>query len=227
VVILIGAMLSVVGAIWSGQNQTASAIQRAQFEHDLRLKSDQIATLTGQIAGKSDEIANKSDEIARLNGEIAASVTGGDEFAYLDPLFAEDQNRIFLIVVHKGKYPIYDVGFRVADFRIGGTKPMAEEMLSNTFSVGNLAPNTRRFVAYWPLVPGKNRYGFNFFFTARNSRGFISQQVRFAKVNGGWVSATEVTPYNGGKTLFSRIDPKFPKRANGQIDWNAEDYSDH
>jgi len=92
--ILIGTMLSVVGAIWSGQNQTTSATHRAQFEHDLRLKSDQIATLTGQIAGKSDEIA-------RLNGEIAASVTGGNEFVYLEPLLAEDQNRLFLIVVHK------------------------------------------------------------------------------------------------------------------------------
>lgn len=233
VVILFGALLSIVGALWFGQNQTRSAEQRAQFEHDLRVKSDQIANLSGEIARKSDDlaklnrdIANKSEEIATLNREIAASITGGNEFAYLDPLLAESQNRIFLIIVHDGRYPIYDVGFRVLDFRVDGTKPMAEEMLSNTFSVGSLAPKTRRFVAYWPLVPGKTRYAFNFFFTARNARGFTIQQYRFAKLNGKWLSATQVNAYTGGKVLYSHIDPDFPKRADGKIDWNDQVYSD-
>lgn len=102
---------------------------------------------------------------------------------------------------------------------------MAEEMLSNTFSVGNLAAKTRRFVAYWPLVPGKMRYAFNFFFTARNARGFTIQQVRFAKVNGKWLSATEVTPYNSRKILYRHIDPSFPKRPDSKIDWNEQIYS--
>jgi len=114
----------------------------------------------------------------------------------------------------------------VLDFRIGGTKPMAEEMLSNTFAIGNLSPRERRFVAYWPLVPGKNRYAFNLFFTARNPRGFAIQQLRFAKIHGKWLSATEVKPYNSGKVLHSHINPNFPKRPDGRVDWNEEVYSE-
>lgn len=231
-VILVGALLSVVGALWSAQRQANSAQERAQFERDLRLKSDQITALSIAEAKKSDdlarlnhEIAQKSEEIARLNQEIAASVTGGDEFAYLDPLLAEDQLRVFLIIEHRGRYPIYDVGFRVLDFRIMGTKPMAEEMLSNTFTVGNLAARERRFVSYWPLVPGKTHYGFNFFFTARNARGFTVQEIRFVKEKGKWLSATKVTPYNSRNVLYSRVDPGFPRRPDGQIDWNDEAYS--
>jgi len=225
IVILFGGLLSIAGGLWSGQNQTKSAELRAQFEHDLRAKSDEIAQKSEDLVKLNREIATKSDQISSLNQEIAASVTGGNEFVYLDPLLAEEQNRIFLIIVHDGRYPIYDVGFRVLDFRVGGTKPLAEEMLSNTFSVGSLAPKTRRFVAYWPLVPGQTHYAFNFFFTARNARGFTIQQYRFAKINGKWLSATDVRPYNGGRVLHSHIDPNYPKRADGKIDWNSQLYS--
>jgi hypothetical protein len=234
-VILFGALLSIIGALWSGQQQSKSAEERTQFEHDLRTRSDQIAGLSREIAGKSDEIAGlnrqiarKSDEIAELSRETSAAVTGGDEFTYLDPLMAENQNRIFLIIVHQGKYPIYDVGFRLLELRGYATmpKPMVEEMLSNTFSVGSLAAHERHFVAYWPVPPGKTAYGFNFFFTARNAGGFTVQQVRFLKVNGAWLSATELTPYNTRRILYRRVDPKFPKSTDGTIDWNDKAYSD-
>ena len=61
--VLGGAILSAVGAfvvtVRQNQEKLKSASQRAQFESELR---------------------SKSDEIASLNREIAASITGGDSF---------------------------------------------------------------------------------------------------------------------------------------------------
>jgi hypothetical protein len=233
VVIFCGGLLSIVGALLSEQQQRRTSDQHAQFEHDLRTRSDQIAGLSREIADKSDaiaklnrDIAGKSDEIAQLNRQTAAAVTGGDEFAYLDPLIAEEQNRLFLIIVHRGSYPIYDVGFRVMDFRVPATKPMAEEMLSDTFTIGTLAARRRQFVAYWPIVAGKTHYGLNLFFTARNAGGFTTQQIRFVKVNGKWISASEVTTYNSKRILYRRVDADFPKTHDGSIDWNDPSYSE-
>ena len=216
VVIFCGGLLSIVGALLSEQQQRRTSDQHAQFERDLRTRSDQIAILSREIANKSDaiaklnrDLAGKSDEIAQLNRQTAAAVTGGDEFAYLDPLLAEEQNRLFLIIVHQGRYPIYDVGFRVMDFRVPAT-----------------AARRRQFVAYWPIVAGKTHYGLNLFFTARNAGGFTTQQIRFVKVNGKWTFASEVTTYNSKRILYRRVDGDFPKTHDGSLDWNDPSYSE-
>jgi hypothetical protein len=209
-------------------------IDQSAYERESEATAEARANRAGLLKSQEElikaqgELVAKSNEIAQLNKEIAASVTGGNEFAYLEPILAEDaqQQRLFLIVRHKGQYPIYDVGFRVLDLRMGGTKPMAEEMLSNTFNVGNLAPQQLHFVAYWPLaLPLKTHYGFNFFFTARNASGFVSQELRYVKVENKWLSATQVKPYNSERVLYQHIDPGFPRDAKGRIDWNNQEYS--
>lgn len=225
--ILFGILAVVYVVMAIGLDRAADA-REAKAQSDAEESRSELLNTQRSLIEAEQQLTAKSDEIASLNKEIAASVTGGHEFAYLEPLLADDQqqHRLFLIVVHQGKYPIYDVGLRVLDLRLGGTKPLAEEMLSNTFTVGNLAPNQRHFVAYWPLaMPVKSHYGFNFFFTARNAAGFVAQQARFVKVGEKWLYATEVTPFNSTQILYSHVDPGFPRNAHGKVDWNDEGYS--
>jgi hypothetical protein len=139
---LIFAALAVIYIVVGVQIDRAS--EKRESEAATEAKDNRGALLQSQndLIKAQSELISKSNEIARLNEEIAASVTGGNEFAYLQPTLADDaqQHRLFLIVAHKGKYPIYDVGFRVLDFRVGGHEPYAAEVLSNTFNIGTLAP---------------------------------------------------------------------------------------
>jgi hypothetical protein len=82
IVILIGAIISALGAWWAYHKQDRD---RLQFERDLRQKSDEIASLYQTLAKsqrelreKADsqvqiqqELVKKSDEVAQLNREIA------------------------------------------------------------------------------------------------------------------------------------------------------------
>jgi hypothetical protein len=79
-----GALVAAGGALWSSG-------ERSEFERALR---------------------KKSEEIADLNRQIAASVTGGDSFCYLEfgSLGVAEPNMAILMLLHKGKYPMYEVG---------------------------------------------------------------------------------------------------------------------
>ena len=81
ILVFIGAIIAAVGALWT-------SLQQAQFERELRAKSD---------------------EIAELNRTIVASVTGGNSFCYLAFALGDGTTNSFpLMLVHEGDYPIYD-----------------------------------------------------------------------------------------------------------------------
>src|SRR6478609_5690772 len=82
---LLGALLSTAGAILASQRQAAS----------------------------EEELSKKSVEIAELNKQIAASVTGGDSFAYMGFLLQFDVPRLMLF--HEGQYPLYGLNARISD----------------------------------------------------------------------------------------------------------------
>jgi hypothetical protein len=109
--VLAGAILSAVGAfvatVSQNQEKLRSATQRAQFESELRAKSD---------------------EIASLNREIAASITGGDSFPiamYIPPiaLAINDPNVLSVAIRVEGKYPLFDAEFEHQDI----TTPLPED----------------------------------------------------------------------------------------------------
>jgi hypothetical protein len=109
--VLGGAILSAAGAciatIRQNQEKLQSATQRAQFESELRAKSD---------------------EIASLNREIAASITGGDSFPiamYMPAidLAVNDPNVLSVAIRVEGKYPLFDAEFEHQDI----TLPLPED----------------------------------------------------------------------------------------------------
>lgn len=84
--ILLGAVISGVGAFWA-------AFQQVGFERELRVRSDKIA---------------------ELSQDAVHSVTGGESFCYFEFMDSEP-GKGELLAIHKGSHPIYDVEARVAD----------------------------------------------------------------------------------------------------------------
>jgi hypothetical protein len=218
-VYLFFALLAVVYSIVGIRIDQAANRRTTEAEAEAKQSRLDLVNTGKMLIDAQNQVIAKTEENARLSQELYESVTGGNEFAYLKPLLAEDQqqHRLFLIISHDGKVPIYDVGFRVLDFRKSGIEPIAAGMLTNDFNIGNLAAKQLRFVAYWPLVPGKTHYGFNFFFTARNAAGFVVQQLRYVKINEKWLSATEVRPLNSTRSCIDRLTQDFQGMPKGKL----------
>jgi len=190
-VILFGAILAAIGALWASQGQT-------RFEHDLRAKSD---------------------EIASLNREIANLVTGGDSFCYLtiaslDP----NTNRGILTIVHQGDHPIYDVTARVVDLQKSRQiKEWTLESIQKTetnLRLGNIAKGAAVVIGPFDLGDSTSR-DFNIFFTSRC--GPSTQLLRMRKLDNKWIIATQVK--RNEKVVFEKVGDGFPKTDQGQIQW--------
>lgn len=189
--ILVGVVLSAIGAFWATQ-------QQVKFERDLR---------------------TKSDEIAGLNREIANLFTGGDSLCYiaianLDP----NTNRGNLTLVHQGNYPTFDINARMVDLQ--KLKEIKDYTLTNiksaetTLRIGSLIKGTAMMFSPFDLGSRPER-DFNIFFISRN--GQFTQFLRMRKIDGIWFTATKVE--RDGKVIFEKIDKGFPKADEGQVKW--------
>jgi len=175
-----------------------------------------------EITGLNRKIAEKSDEIAKLNREIANSVTGGNSFCYMVTMLK--QGIPHFVVVHQGKYPLYDLTVTIVDLDIFEELSREKVTLENLFksevivNVGNVAPNQARFLKQVRFKP-KETVRFNIFFSARN--GYFTQTLRIKKVGTEWKTAFKVTQVMEGKeeTLLEKIDDGYPRNANGIVQW--------
>ncbi|HLA38048.1 MAG TPA: hypothetical protein VJZ02_06255 [Candidatus Brocadiales bacterium] len=200
VVIFIGAIIAATGAMWASSKQ-------AQFERELRAKSD---------------------EIADLNRTIVASVTGGDSFCYLVFSLGDGTtNMPPLVLVHQGKYPLYDVGIRIVDLekfdRVKGEAFTLDRMdkTDTLFSIGSVSPGQTCIINRGCQLPNADQQRYNIFISARN--GFVNQLTRLQRVNNRWKSATKVIreDYVLGKqvVLLEEVDKEFPRDKTGQVQW--------
>ncbi len=215
VLVLLGGILSAVGAFVAtmrqNQEKAQSASQRAEFEKDLR---------------------QKSEEIAELNKQIAANVTGGDSYCYLfvsQP--GEKSNSSGLILMNEGKYPVYDISVKIDDVEhlveIAKNELMNSEeatswtqttallsRASKVFRPGNLGPNQATELGELQLPTG-DKQSYNIYIIARNS--YVVQTIRFRRINGTWKRAEKIQV--NGKVLRETIQPDFPLNEKGQVQW--------
>lgn len=191
--ILLAAIIGAIGAFWA-------ALQQSESEKAL---------------------TKKSDEITDLNRKIAGLVTGGDSFCWfkignLDPV----TNVGYLMMIHHGTFPIFDVKARIVDLETF-EKKKGKMTIHNIFSddiiidVGSMPVGTGSVSSQFNMG-SSDRKSFNIFFSARN--GLYSQLLRLRKVDGAWLQATRVYMPDGNneKLVFEQIDSTFPL---AELDW--------
>jgi hypothetical protein len=276
IVILIGAIVAALGAWWASNKQERDNAQaanaRAEFERELRAKSDEQAESQRQLRKKSDEIASlyqtlaesqrelrekadiqveaqqelakksdeiadlnrqiadaqrdlrsKSDEIAELNRQISHSLTGGDSYCYIRFMLG-DTDSARMMLLHQGKYPLYDVSLRMwdpNDYGPGSEKLSFEELTKKDLIVnlGNLSPNQATLLGKVQL-PQTGIKDFALSFGSRN--GFVEEVIKLRRINGQWVAAYRVRsqqPDGSAVVLFEEIAKDFPLGKDGKVEW--------
>ncbi len=173
------------------------------------------------------QLRMRSDEIADLNREIAGRVTGGDGYCYFEISRAPKGDDLFLVLAPHGKYPLYDVEFRLVDVQL--FEQIADDIEAGDFEklseseikrhIGTLPPKQARMQGRLWLPSDRDYYAYNVFMGARN--GFFSQIIRLRLVNGKWKCATKV--FGGGgedaELIFEHAEPDFPLDAAGEPRW--------
>jgi hypothetical protein len=199
ILILIGALISATGAV-------LASIDQSKSERALRQKSDEIAT---------------------LNKQISQSITGGDSFAYLGPSYVS--GGAFpesLMLIHEGKFPVYDVSFRVVDlddFEAELKKPAETANILSVGvnqTVGNLSPRSALFTGI--TVRERPFVRLTIQISARN--GHFVQSIRIKKVGESYKTANRVSKTDeAGKdsVIYEKVDDGFPLDQNGHVNWSA------
>lgn len=161
----------------------------------------------------------QKNEEARLNQENAGAITGGDSFCWMvfqvvglngELVNANSMPDNLILVpnfIHKGKYPLHDVSARIID--IDELKKNITQA-TQTVSIGNMTPN---FAAITPRLThhGKD-FNFNIFYVARNGSWLQKLRMRWVGVEG----------FGGGKELLQEVAANYPRRADGDVDWDAK-----
>lgn len=188
---------------------------QAQFEQQLNAKNKEIAEI-------SKDLVRKSEEIVELNKQITASVTGGDSFCYITVLSNSSRELLRLLILHEGKYPLYDVQARIADLDDEKFKhPMTFETVfaDKLINIGNVPPSMSLINPQWTVrnMSGSSLKRYNIFFTARN--GYFTEQLRMAWKGDKWATAVRVR--KADKTIFEEIDDDYPRNNRGEVDWTG------
>ncbi len=99
--ILLGALVATTGVYWSD-------VEQSNLQKQLNEKSNEIDNYSKQLV-------KKSNEIARLNEAISSTLSGGNSYSIILPLFSRPYRNVILDIQHKGEYPLYDVEVMITD----------------------------------------------------------------------------------------------------------------
>jgi len=242
IMIFMGAVISILGALLGGIGAFRSSRQQAQeqmvlrqkaedvaeSQRELRKKSDEIAALNREIASAQVELRKKSDDVAKMSKKIAASVTGGDSFCYIRPILFKSNMPSNLLILHKGKYPMQQIQVRIVDIMnfdkhikldSNGNKYFdSTELYEYTFHIPFLHANKGFYYGNIPL-PETDEAKYNVFFTT--AYGDFVEEIRAKKVHNDWKIALRVKTDNhfDDKVLYEEVDKGYPASGNSQVDW--------
>jgi len=213
-IVLIGSLL----AAWAGYWFRSPRMRRRR---ETLIFLGITISILGSFWASAEQTANER-RIAELNAELRSFITGGDSFAYMTVTVLKSPT---LMLVHQGKYPLYDLNVRIVDLAkyekmekqgVSFLERMKEDAHMN---FGNLAPNHVRILQ--PLGINGETLKWNLFFDARS--GFFSEMLRVRRIGNEWKTAMKVTRSNltsgETKTLFEKIDLGYPLSKDGQVEW--------
>jgi hypothetical protein len=108
----IGAVVAGVGTFVVGRQQDQ---QRVEYEHEIRVRTDQLLTKTEEIAELNRQLTAKNDELARLALRQLDTITGGDSFCTLHLADLDNPLGPRVTLKHHGDFPLSDLGLSIAD----------------------------------------------------------------------------------------------------------------
>ncbi|MBA3833178.1 MAG: hypothetical protein H0X34_15050 [Chthoniobacterales bacterium] len=227
--VFVGAVISTAGALLGAWGALKASSARAEFEHKLGVKSEETAE-------QSNKIAQKNAEIAELNQQIAATLSGGDNYSYVQiapPV--QNSNVCEVYLINRGAYPVYDVSVDIQDverfLELSRSAPPTSsgiqmgQFLSGASTV--FPPRTvgpRKSIALgllqFPDSDAKTYKAYNVDLAARNCT--VGQEIRFRRVDGAWKTAVKTWILHDidkrSETKYE-VDPEFPRDANGKPQW--------
>ena len=188
----------------------------------------QMANNGGWSAGETERFIKlfMDDGTTSNSGEIADLITGGGSYAYIVPVVLnQTSGSLLLTLIHKGKYPLYDLSVRIVDLakfeKLGKQSYSWSDMQRDEVQlpIGNVAPDSASTLKN--LQMGGESLRWNLFFSARN--GFFTELLRVQRVGNEWKTALKVTrrtlPSSEQQTLFEKNDPDYPLSKDGQVEW--------
>ncbi len=182
--------------------------------------SSLIAALAAFV--ESRDQAAFEQELRERTDRIVANITGGESFCYVNASNAFAPRYIgVLFAMHEGSEPLYDVSIKVLDLdAFDSLKPMGSSLLrfrqsELRFDPGTLIPQHAEMLnEAFSLGDGNSR---RFFVTVVSRNGSTYQDLRFKRVGTEWQSAIRVS--RDEKVIFEKVYDKFPRDANGEVDW--------
>lgn len=190
--ILLGAILSAIGALWASQS-------RGLFEQQLK---------------------EKNEEIASLNKEIVNIVTGGDSYCLFDFTGTIHNPFVMRHVGKYPIYELKIIIRDFKDYRnLSGLS--VNIITAPTFSLdaGTIRPQHWGLMPTLVLDTKLGAQGFQIQFESRG--GTWIQEFRFIFAADKIEYATKVSRYVGEKNeiIYSKASDEFPKNKNGEIVW--------
>ncbi len=209
----IGAGLAAVGTLISTWGAITASNKRAQFEYELRAKSDKIATL-----------AEENQKLAQENNVL---ITGGDSYCVvtLAKETSEPDNVRILFVRHVGTHTLSDIRIRLLDLD-EMERLQTQERLSNVAAASRSAkfynivvlPKDSDFIIDRIELPsGADQLRLIFDITSR--AGGLKEKFTMRKVNGSWRLASKIFRFPGDESqpLLEEAEPDFPRDSSGKI----------
>jgi hypothetical protein len=201
---LAGAILAAFGAFVAGRQQDH---QRADYEHELRERTDQLRAKAEEISELNRQLAAKNDELARLARQGLDTITGADSFCTLHVTDIEDRGVGTLRIRHHGAFPLYDVVMTIA-----ATQAALDAGRGMKLLVGTMAPGTVGILRHGHGLGG-NAESKDIFvrFSARN--GAWTQVIALRRVGSDWKTSTETHRKVGSAAtqIFAETEEGFPK----------------
>jgi len=157
----------------------------------------------------------QSREILRLNTEITATVTGGDSYPEVNPVFVAkhgEQGDIRKYILHHvGKFPVYDLVVVINDIDAMRDELKKESQFIRQDAylwknhIGTIGKGYEQILFEIPNWD-RDQLNYQFSFWARN--GNVNQRIIHKKIEGKWITGRRIT--KDGKVLSEKIDPNLP-----------------
>jgi hypothetical protein len=217
-----GISCAVLSFVISQQNNASLNKELVQLQEVNNMQLSQIDALRDANLELSEELRIKSTE-------IIDNVTGGDSYCYLQIHFLQKNHTIYVDLLHKGEYPLYDVQVQIEDL---GTRALLlnaiqlnpeieqeraeyEEYLKDFIkkttvfvNVGNVAADSEVLLDEITLPETVNHISWQVRILAKNGEFF--QRIEIMDI---WEKSQSyaMQVVKDGKILLERIPDDFPE----------------